>query len=112
MKHAATLTLAFVALSWMSAASADDEHHALTQAQASATDAAMVDGEVKKIDKDAGKLTIKHGPLTNLDMPAMTMVFRVADPTMLEQVKAGDKIRFLAERKNGAITVTKLEAAK
>lgn len=113
MRQLATLTLAFAAcLSWMSAANASDEQRVSTQATTSALDATMADGEVKKIDKDAGKITIKHGPLTSLDMPAMTMVFRVADPAMLDQVKAGDKIRFLAERKGGLITVTKLEAAQ
>ena len=80
--------------------------------QTGASDSAMADGEVKKVDKDAGKLTIKHGPLTNLDMPAMTMVFRVKDPSMLDQVKEGDKIRFVADRVNGAITVVELKPAK
>lgn len=68
----------------------------------------MNEGEIRKIDKDAGKLTIKHGPLTTLDMPAMTMVFRVKEETMLDQVKVGDKIRFVAERANGALTVTEI----
>ncbi|WP_247869589.1 copper-binding protein [Herbaspirillum sp. ST 5-3] len=72
----------------------------------------MSSGEVKKIDKDAGKITIKHGPLANLGMPAMTMVFKVKDPAMLDQVKAGDEIGFVAEKVNGALTVTKLEPAK
>jgi Cu(I)/Ag(I) efflux system periplasmic protein CusF len=72
---------------------------------------AMTSGEVKKIDKDAGKITIKHGPLTNLDMPAMTMVFRVKDPTMVDQINVGDKISFVAEKVNGALTVTKLQPA-
>lgn len=72
----------------------------------------MSSGEVKKINKDAGKITIKHGPLANLGMPAMTMVFKVTDPAMLDQVKVGDKIGFVAEKVNGAITVTKLEPAK
>jgi len=74
--------------------------------------AASISGEVKKIDESAGKITIKHGPLANLDMPAMTMVFRVKEPAMLDQVKAGDKITFLAEKVNGALTVTQLELAK
>jgi len=72
----------------------------------------MTAGEVKKIDKEAGKITLKHGPLANLDMPAMTMVFRVKDPSMLNPVKVGDKVSFIAEKLNGAITVTKLEPAK
>ncbi|MEM5296197.1 copper-binding protein [Burkholderia sp. JPY481] len=70
---------------------------------------AMSHGEVKKVDTSAGKLTIKHGPLKNLDMEAMTMVFKVKDPAMLSQVKAGDKIDFVAEEIDGALTVTKLQ---
>lgn len=69
----------------------------------------MSTGEVRKIDKSAGKMTIKHGPLQNIGMDAMTMVFRVKDPAMLDQVKAGDKINFVAEEPNGQLTVTKLE---
>lgn len=77
-----------------------------------AAPASLVAGEVKKINKETGKMTIKHGPLTNLDMPAMTMVFRVKDPAMLEKVKVGDKINFAAERANGAITVTHVDVVK
>ena len=72
----------------------------------------MAEGEVRKVDKDAKKITIKHGPLQKLDMPAMTMVFQVKDPAMLHQVKAGDKIKFDAEKLGGAFTVTKIEPAK
>ena len=74
--------------------------------------ASMSEGEVRKVDKDGGKLTIKHGPLANLDMPGMTMVFRVRDPAMLSQVKEGDKIKFVADRVDGAITVMQLEVVK
>ena len=73
---------------------------------------ALSEGEVRKVDKDAGKVTIKHGPLQNLGMPAMTMVFQVKDPAMLDQVKAGDKINFIAEKVGGQFTVTRVEAAK
>jgi Cu(I)/Ag(I) efflux system protein CusF len=73
---------------------------------------AMTAGEVRKVDKEQGKLTIRHEPLTNLEMPAMTMVFRVKDPAMLDQVKEGDKIRFVAERIDGAITIVEWEPAK
>jgi hypothetical protein len=69
----------------------------------------MSEGEIRKIDKEAGKVTIKHGPLINLDMPAMTMIFRVKDPAMLDQVKVGDKISFVADKVNGQITVTQVE---
>ena len=70
------------------------------------------DGEVRKVDKEQGKLTLKHGPIANLDMPGMTMVFKVADPKMLDAVKEGDKVKFAADRVNGAITVTAIEVAK
>jgi Cu(I)/Ag(I) efflux system protein CusF len=86
-------------------------HAEVTQSTASSSDA-MSTGEVKKVDKSAGKLTIKHGPLTNLGMGAMTMVFRVKDPVMLDEVKAGDKINFVAEKPNGQLTVTQLEKQK
>ncbi|AOK61055.1 copper-binding protein [Burkholderia ubonensis] len=69
----------------------------------------MSHGEIRKVDTAAGKLTIKHGPLENLGMDAMTMVFKVKDPAMLSQVKAGDKIDFVADEVNGALTVTKLQ---
>lgn len=72
----------------------------------------QVGGEVVKIDKPAGKITVKHGPIKNLDMDAMTMVFRVADPAMLDKVKAGDKVRFEADRVNGVITITSMDKSK
>ena len=71
-------------------------------------DGDMVKGEVVKVDKAAGKVTLKHGPIKKLDMDSMTMVFRVADPAMLDKMKAGDKIEFEADRVNGAITLTKI----
>ena len=74
--------------------------------------APMSEGEVRKVDKSAGKVTIKHGPLANLDMPSMTMVFRVKDPAMLEQIKEGDKIKFNADRVDGALVVTEMQVSK
>jgi len=70
---------------------------------------AMSQGEVRKVDKDAQKITIKHGPIDNLGMPPMTMVFRVRDPAMLEQVSRGDRVKFSADQINGAYTVTHIE---
>ena len=71
----------------------------------------MTEGVVRRIDPANGKLTLRHGPIVNLDMPAMTMVFRVQDPAMLDKVKPGDKVRFRAENLKGALTVTILEPA-
>ena len=84
---------------------------AYAQAEPATTTApdSMSTGEVKKVDKSAGKMTIKHGPLENLGMGAMTMTFRVKEPVTLDQVNVGDKIRFVAEEPNGQLTVTKLE---
>ena len=73
--------------------------------------AAMAEGEIRRVDKEARKITIKHGPLAKLDMPAMTMVFQVRDPAMLERVKPGDRIRFEAEKVAGGYAVTRMEPA-
>jgi Cu/Ag efflux protein CusF len=78
-------------------------------AKSGASNASMSHGEVKKVDMAAGKITIKHGPLENLQMEGMTMAFKVKDPAMLSQVKVGDKIDFVAEEVNGALTVTQLQ---
>lgn len=82
---------------------------ALLSGSAMAQDAPMVSATVKKIDTEQGKITLDHGPIKNLDMDGMTMVFRAADPAMLKTVKAGDKVKFTAERVNGQITVTKIQ---
>ena len=79
---------------------------------ASPTAAALTQGEVRKVDKDAAKITIRHGPLTNLEMPGMTMVFQVKDRAMLDQVKAGDKIQFVADKVDGVFTITRIESAR
>lgn len=106
--------LAIIAATFLQPALAHDgEHDGMVMAQASTSDAAMADGEVRKIDKEAQKLTIRHGPMPQLDMPSpMTMVYRVKDPAMLEQVKPGDKVKFQAAKIDGAFTVTKIESAK
>lgn len=78
---------------------------------ASAAAADMTEGEIRKVDKDNNKLTIRHGEIKNLGMPGMTMVFQVKDPAMVEQVKVGDKIRFKVERGAGGFVVTALQPA-
>jgi len=83
-------------------AHADDAHHQ-----------ALADGVVRKVDKDAQKITIRHGPLPDLDMPKpMTMVYRVRDPALLDKVQAGDKVKFQAENAGGVFIVTKIERAQ
>jgi Cu/Ag efflux protein CusF len=81
-------------------------------AAASSGQTALSDGEVRRVDKQAKKLTIRHGPIANLDMPPMTMVFQVQDAAVLDSVKPGDKIKFSAEKVEGAYTVTRVEPAK
>jgi len=94
---------------------ADDshKHHAANEAKpAVAAGAVLTDGEVRKVDKAAGKVTIKHGPMPKFDMPAMTMAYRVKDKAMLDQLKAGDKIKFDADGVGGEFTVLRLERVK
>ena len=79
---------------------------------AQATAATLADGEVRKVDKDAGKITLKHGPIKSLDMPPMTMVFQVQDRALLDNVKPGDKVKFAARESAGAYIVTAIESAK
>lgn len=69
-------------------------------------------GEVRKVDADTGKLTIRHEPIENLEMPAMTMVFKAGKPELLAGLKAGDRIRFRAETIAGAITVTDIQPVR
>jgi Cu(I)/Ag(I) efflux system protein CusF len=75
-------------------------------------DPALAEGEIRKVDKEAQKVTIRHGEIKSLDMPPMTMVFQVADPALLDKVKAGDKVRFSAEKSGGSYRVTGMELAR
>lgn len=72
---------------------------------------AWTSAEVRKIDTEQGRLTLRHGDIANLGMPGMTMVFRVTDPTMLSGLKEGDKVRFKADRVGGSLAVTAIEPA-
>ena len=112
MKHltlATILVTAFAAPVYAQPKADDHSAHHVGQA---ASDATLTEGEVRRVDKDAKKLTIRHGPILNLDMPAMTMVFQVKDPAMLDKLNNGDKIKFFAEKIGSAITVTRIEPAK
>ncbi|MFV0663318.1 copper-binding protein [Denitromonas sp.] len=89
-------------------AASEHGHGAMPMAEQHAQ---MSDGEIKKLDAGKGRVTIKHGPLHNLGMGAMTMTFQ-ADGAMLKNHKPGDKVRFLAEDRDGKLTVTSMEAAQ
>jgi Cu(I)/Ag(I) efflux system periplasmic protein CusF len=92
---------------------ADDHsaHHPAASATAPAADD-VADAEVRRVDKDAAKLTLKHGEIKSLDMPPMTMVFNVKDKAMLAGVTAGDKVRFRAVNDAGRYTVTELKVVR
>jgi Cu/Ag efflux protein CusF len=79
---------------------------------ASAQGTPTVTGTVEKVDPAQSKITIDHGPIPNLNMDAMTMVFRAQDPTLLKNVKVGDKVQFTADRVNGQISVTSIQKGK
>ena len=72
----------------------------------------MADGEVRRIDAENGKITLRHGPIKSLQMDTMTMVFRVQSADMLKGLKVGDKVKFVAERVEGQITITRMEKAR
>ena len=73
--------------------------------------AATAGGEVAKLDKAAGRITLKHDGIKNLDMPPMVMAFRVRDPNMLDGLVVGDRVRFVAERVDGQYTLVSLSKA-
>lgn len=79
-------------------------------AAAAFAQAPQTEGEVRKVDKATGKITLKHGEIKNLDMPPMTMVFTAKDKALLDKVKAGDKVRFQAEKEGSTYMVTAIEA--
>lgn len=109
MKIAIVSTFIALAATFAAPGIAANDHGSHAAMQSSA--AQMVDGLVKKVDKSAGKITVSHGPLPN-GMPAMTMAFRVKDATWLDQVKNGDKISFMADKVNEAMTIVHLEISK
>lgn len=96
--------------------SSHDSHHgaapATKVANVSTAKTEMAEGEVRKVDKENKKITLKHGPIKNLDMPSMTMVFVTADPSLLDKVKVGDKVRFTATNPGGKLTVTDIQPAQ
>ena len=112
------LTLSLAAMLTSGAAFATSHEHsshhpagqpAAATAPTPAPAAALTEGEVRKIDKAQGKITLKHGAIKNLDMPGMTMVFRVSDATLLDRVQEGDKVGFSADKIGGQFTVTAIE---
>lgn len=106
---AATL---FAGSSGVVMAASDTQTSLLSETATPGVSAKLTSGEVRKIDTEQGKLTIKHQTIENLQMPGMTMVFKVTDPAMLQKLQVGDKIEFAAEKANGAMVVTSIQATK
>lgn len=103
------IVAAFAPPAWAQKASSNHSAHGSTMASRSAP---LAEGEIRKIDKAGKKITLKHGPIPNIDMPAMTMVFAVKDPALLDRAKPGQKVKFQAEMISGTATVTELEPVK
>lgn len=94
------------------AALAQHNSHASNPSTAShAMAPALSDGEVRRVDAANGKITLKHGFIAHLDMPAMTMVFTVKDPALLSKVKVGDQVRFMVVKEDGVFLITQMQAA-
>jgi len=106
-----TPTIAAYALAVLAIGSLTPGARVVQVPAALAQTAPMADGEVRRIDKQQGKVTLRHGPIPSLDMGAMSMVFRVKDPTMLDRLKIGQKIRFEAAKVDGELTVMRFEPA-
>lgn len=115
MSHFKTLLIT-TATTWMLASgAAHAAGHAGAPMAAPAAAAPMADGEIRKVDKAAQKITIKHGEIKNLDMPGMTMVFGVKNAALLDKIKAGDKVKFSAEKASKTsddIVITDIQVAK
>lgn len=100
------LAAALFAISQGAVAGSPDVKH--TASSTSERAVSLTDGEIKKVDKEAGRVTIKHGPLENLGMPGMTMVFGVTNVSALQSLKAGDTVKFAAAKVDGRIVVTEI----
>jgi Cu/Ag efflux protein CusF len=108
-----TVSIIGAGLAFQAGAADSHSHHSGSAAKPAATaGAAWTDGEVRKVDAAAGKVTIKHGAMPKFDMPPMTMVYKVKDKALLDQLKAGDKIRFDGDSVGGEFTVSRMEKVK
>jgi Cu/Ag efflux protein CusF len=107
------VSIAGAGLAFQAGAADSHDHHAAGEAKpAAAAAATLTDGEVRKIDAAAGKVTIKHGAMPKINMPPMTMAYRVKDKAMLDQLKPGDKVKFDLDSTGGEVTVLRPEKVK
>ena len=105
-----TQTLAAIATAVITLAAVPTVVHAQTDNKMDMNQ--MTDGEIRKVDKDAGKVTIKHGEIKNLEMPGMTMVFTAKEKSLLDKVQAGDKVKFAVINDGGKMVVTDIQTVK
>ncbi len=105
------LLATWLAVAGTATAQAGNDHTGHHPAANQVATADLTDGEVRKINKETGKITLKHGVIKNLDMPGMTMVFQVKDKALLDTIQPGDKVRFSAETENGKLVVTDIQPA-
>ena len=109
LRYTISVAAAILAMAFISPAVAQAVSDHGKMSMASSQD--MAEGEVRRIDSSAGKITIRHGEIKSLDMPPMTMVFTVAKPSLLENLKAGDKVRFEVEMQSGKMVITRMSKA-
>jgi len=107
----ASIVLAMALIPMPTLAQVDQQKGAGATRSASSADD-MTDAEVRRVDLDAGKITLRHADIKSLDMPAMTMVFSVKDKAMLDKVKAGNRVKFKASKEGGSFTVTELQVVQ
>jgi Cu(I)/Ag(I) efflux system protein CusF len=105
-----TQTLASIAVVMVTLTAASTVAHAQVDNKMDMSQ--MTDGEVRKVDKDAGKVTIKHGEIKNLEMPGMTMVFTAKEKSLLDKVQPGDKVKFAVINDGGKMVVTDIQTVK
>lgn len=114
-RNSMVIAVSIIGAAWAFQAGAADSHmhHASNEAKpAVGANSAWTEGEVRGIDKAAGKVTLKHGAMPKFDMPPMTMAYRVKDKAMLDRLKPGDRVRFEADGVGGEFTVLRLEKLK
>ncbi|ARV19551.1 Cation efflux system protein CusF [Curvibacter sp. AEP1-3] len=105
-----TQTLAAIATAMVTLAAVPTVAHAQMDKKMDMSQ--MTDGEIRKVDKEAGKVTIKHGEIKNLEMPGMTMVFTAKEKSLLDKVQAGDKVKFAVINDGGKMVVTDIQTVK
>lgn len=106
------LALTASAHPWAQASGQEHGNHRAAVSGSPEAAAALASGVVRKVDRGAQKVTLRHGPIPNLEMPDMTMVFRVADAKMLDGLEPSTAVRFRAERIGGQLTLTHIEPLK